>query len=310
MIYSYGVTQQGHYHIKNNIVCQDAHALLKISDNLCFAAVADGLGSEQYTDVASKIASNAVIDYCKAHIDETTANENILTEIKKAFDFALKQVFDEAEKNNHDKTQYDTTLSFVVFRGEKIYFGQSGDSGVVVLKKSGDYFAVTKQQRDESGCVFPLCFTDKWVFGEVDEVSSVLLATDGMLDTLFPSLLFNEPVNIYVALAQFFMDNSSLGFGTNPDDVVQGKISDFIAGISESQVNDDKTIVCVVNTSVEVQRKNEDYYRIPNWPELKKKKDEEFKRLAYPHLYKEREETDKENTKLEKKDTSNEEEHK
>ena len=25
MIYAYGVTQQGTYHIKNNIVCQDAH---------------------------------------------------------------------------------------------------------------------------------------------------------------------------------------------------------------------------------------------------------------------------------------------
>ena len=25
MIYAYGVTQQGAYHIKNNVVCQDAH---------------------------------------------------------------------------------------------------------------------------------------------------------------------------------------------------------------------------------------------------------------------------------------------
>ena len=287
MIYSYGVTQQGHYHIKNNIVCQDAHSICKVSDDLCFAAVADGLGSELYTDVASKIASSSVTEYCKEHITIDSPEETILSEIKAAFDYALNSVLAEAKKNGHDENQYDTTLSLIVYIKDKIYFGQSGDSGIVALKKNGEYVAITEQQRDENGCVFPLCFKDKWVFGKSDDVASVLLATDGMLETLFTSLLFGEEINIYVVLAQYLMDNSSLGFAEGNEKEVQEKISRFVANIGEAQVNDDKKIVCVLNTSVETSRKEDDYYKVPDWVALKKKKDEVFRRLAYPHLYKE-----------------------
>ena len=54
MIFHYGITQQGHYHIKNNLPCQDAHEFKLISDNFAIGAVADGLGSELYSDIASK----------------------------------------------------------------------------------------------------------------------------------------------------------------------------------------------------------------------------------------------------------------
>ena len=293
MIYSYGVTQQGYYHIKNNIVCQDAHSICKVSDDLCFAAVADGLGSELYTDIASKIASSCATEYCKEHIYADSSEETILAEIKAAFDYGLNSVLAEAKKNGHDENQYDTTLSLVAYINDKIYFGQSGDSGIVALKKNGEYVAITEQQRDENGCVFPLCFKDKWEFGKAEDVASVLLATDGMLETLFPSLLFGEEVNIYVVLAQYLMDNLSLGFCEGNEKEVEEKISRFVGGIGEAQVNDDKTIVCVLNTSVETSRKEDDYYQVPDWVALKKKKDEEFRRLAYPHLYKKNTEDNK-----------------
>ncbi len=290
MIYTYGVTQQGHYHIKNNIVCQDYHFIEKISDNLCFAAVADGLGSELYTDIASRIAATSVVEYCKQNISEDSSADEILAVLKNAYKYALDNVYTEADKNKHDRTQYDTTLSCVVYLNGVAYYGHSGDSGIVALKKNGEYIAVTEQQRDESGFVFPLCFEGKWVFGKVDEVASVLLATDGMLETLFPSLLYGEKVNIYVVLAQYFMDNLSLGFAEDTVDSVQQKIYNFVSNIGENQVNDDKTLVCIVNTAIQTERKEEDYYRVPNWAELKRKKDEEFRRLAYPHLYKKEDE--------------------
>ena len=286
MIYTYGVSQQGLYHIKQGIVCQDAYCIAKISEELCFAAVADGLGSEKYTDVASRIAVDSVVDHCKLSLTENSTDDEILSAIKDGFAYALKLIGDEAAKEKHDIDQYDTTLSFVAFLRDKIYFGHAGDSGIVVLLTSGEYKAVTKQQRDEYGCVYPLCFTDRWVFGKVENVASVLLATDGMLDTLFPVLLHNEEVQIYVALAQFFMDKESLGFEKLQQNEVEQKISDFVSNIAEAQVSDDKTLVCVLNSTVNTERKEEEYYQIPNWAELKKKKDEEFRRLAYPHLFK------------------------
>ncbi len=286
MIYTYGVTQQGHYHIKNNIVCQDYHFIEKISDNLCFAAVADGLGSELYTDIASKIAATSVVEYCKKNISENSSDDEILSILQKAYKYALECIYIEADAKKQERTQYDTTLSCVVYLKGVVYYGHSGDSGIVALKKDGEYIAVTEQQRDENGFVFPLCFEDKWIFGKVEEIASVLLATDGMLETLFPSLLYGEEVSIYVVLAQYFMDNTSLGFSEETKGAVQEKIEDFVSNIGESQVNDDKTLVCVVNTAIQTARKEDEYYKVPDWSALKKKKDEEFRRLAYPHLYK------------------------
>lgn len=286
MIYTYGVTQQGYYHIKNNIVCQDAHAIKQINDDCCVAAVADGLGSERYTDRASRIAVDAVVKFCGDHINETTPREQILEYLKEAYHIAMRDIEQEALANQHEIDQYDTTLTCAILVGETLYYGHSGDSGIVALLKTGEFKAVTEQQRDESGCVYPLCFTDKWQFGEVQGVASVLLATDGILDTLFPSLLFNEPVNIYVALASYLIDNDRVGFGTLTSEQVQEKMERFVSGITEEQVNDDKTIVAIINAGVEKVRQPEEYYKVPDWVELKRKKDEEFRRLAYPHMYK------------------------
>ena len=48
-------------------------------------------------------------------------------------------------------------------------------------------------------------------------------------------------------------------------------------------VQDDKTIVALVNPEVDITNAEGDYYREPDWNALQ----EAFNRLAYPHLYKE-----------------------
>lgn len=289
MIYTYGVTQRGYYHIKKDIVCQDAHAIKQIAKDCCIAAVADGLGSELYTDKASRIAVDTVVEYCSAHINVTSPSEQILLCLQEAYHAAIQAIEQEALSSQHEINQYDTTLTCALLIGETLYYGHSGDSGIIALLKSGEFQSVTAQQRDESGCVYPLCFTDKWKFGSVQGVASVLLATDGMLDTLFPSLLFNEPINIYVALASYLMDNDNVGFETLTNEQVQEKMEKFVSGIAEAQVSDDKTIVAIINVGAEKTRQPEEYYQVPNWAELKRKKDEEFRRLAYPHMYKKEE---------------------
>ena len=57
-------------------------------------------------------------------------------------------------------------------------------------------------------------------------------------------------------------------------------------------VQDDKTIVALVNAEEDIKNAEGDYYREPDWNALQ----EAFNRLAYPHLYKEEgiEETSKE----------------
>ena len=52
----------------------------------------------------------------------------------------------------------------------------------------------------------------------------------------------------------------------------------------------DKTVVVLVN-SIKTKRQPKEYYQEPDWAALKKKHDEEWKRAAYPGLYKKEEQT-------------------
>ena len=294
MIYSYGITQQGTYHIKKNIVCQDAHSIIKCNDSVVVAAVADGLGSEEHSDVASKIAADFSVKYCAERIAKELSDKEILEIIHEAFSLAQLEIEKEARSNSHELDQYDTTLALAILSNDTLYYGQSGDSGIIALTTEGLYEKVTEQQRDSEGRVFPLYFGDeKWVFGKYTKsVASVLLATDGMFEIFFPYLIKNEPINIYVALAKYFMDPDSLRISEIGENVVQDNMSHFIASIADEQVNDDKTVVVLMNCNLAISCQPEEYYAEPNWAELKRKRDEEWRRAAYPHLFAKKDETE------------------
>ncbi|MBK6090304.1 protein phosphatase 2C domain-containing protein [Ruminococcus difficilis] len=287
MIYAYGVTQQGTYHVKNNIVCQDSHRIIKCNESMAIAAVADGLGSEMYSDTASKIAVDYTTKYCAERITSETVEDEILKIIKEAFTLAQQKIEETAEQNGHELDQYDTTLSLAVLRDSELFFGHSGDSGIVALNMDGSYEKVTEQQRDEENRVFPLYFgEEKWIIRKYEkQVASVFLATDGMLETLFPIYLREEPISIYVALARFFMDAKILNIEADGEETVQNRISTFIEKIPDAQVNDDKTVAVILNTDNKPALMAEDYYKEPDWKELKRKREEKWKRLAYPSLY-------------------------
>lgn len=286
MVHHYGVRQQGSYHVKNNIVCQDAYHIQYIDERFAIGAVADGLGSELYTDIASKIAAEQSVAYCAQSIQKGNSAEKILKVIKEAFRFSLNTINDTAKSNGHDVDQYDTTLALAVYCNGNVYFGNSGDSGIVVLNQDGTYESVTTQQRDENGCVFPLYFgEEKWEFGTKENVASVFLATDGMYETLFPYLLQGNDVPIYVALAHYLMSEESLNFSNTDDKEVEAHMSAFVQSIPGDQVSDDKTVLVMLDTEVAVTKQPPEYYQSPDWEALKRKRDEEYKRAAYPHLF-------------------------
>ena len=286
MIYAYGITLDGKYHVKNNIPNQDAFKIVKCNKNTVIAAVADGLGSAEHSDIASKLAVEKSVAHCEKNIPHTKSKDELLPIIKESFLLAQNAIEDEAKTKEHDITKYDTTLTLVIFCEDTLFFGHSGDSGIVALTTEGLYKKVTEQQRDESSCVFPLFFKDKWIFEEYkDKVSSVFLATDGILETLFPIYIRNEKLNIHITLAQYFMDNRKLEIEKNGEEVVAKEIESFLDQIPEEQVNDDKTIVVLINTEVETKQQPDDYYKEPNWDELRRKFDEAYKMAAYPHLY-------------------------
>lgn len=287
MIYHYGTTQQGTYHVEKGIVCQDAHSFKLINEHFAIAAVADGLGSESHSDIASQTAVKISVEHCANNIQENDTEEKILSIIKESFSKSLEEINIIATSNNDDIDQYDTTLVVVVYINGNVYFGNAGDSGVVVLNKNGKYEALTTQQRDEDGHVFPLWFgEEKWVFGKKENVASVFMATDGMYETLFPFLLKGTDDPLYVALAHYMMSDECVGFTSQPAEDIQQKMEDFIANIPGNQVNDDKTVLVMYDSNIIPEKLEDDYYKSPDWVELKKKHDEEYRRLAYPNMYK------------------------
>lgn len=284
MIYTYGITQQGSYHIKNGLPCQDAHAIVLPSEHIGIAAVADGLGSERYTDVASRIAADVSTSYCAEHISEQDDNAQILTVIKDSFLLAQKRIELEVEKRGHPLDEYDTTLSLAVLINGVLYYGHAGDSGILALGGDGLYEKVTEQQRDEEGRVFPLYFGEEiWSFGKYNgPVSSVLLATDGIYELFFPVYIREEPVSIHVALAKYLMDADCLGFERQGEETARERIFAFLESIPDAQVNDDKTVVVMCETDTQRERQPDAYYREPDWALLKEKYETAWRKEAYP----------------------------
>ena len=135
MMYSYGTTQQGPYHVQKNIVCQDFHYIKKVSEDCVIAAVADGLGSESHSDVASKIAATESVEYCVANLPSELTEENASQVISDSFMHALQKITDEVAKENGDINQYDTTLCLAIYKGSNVYFEMRKDGQPVDPKQ-------------------------------------------------------------------------------------------------------------------------------------------------------------------------------
>ena len=299
MFYAYGVSVQGTYHTSNGVVCQDAHQIVRCGDNMIVAAVADGLGSEKYTDVASRLAVDTAASYCAENIKEGDDSDDILAVIRASFMISQRYIEKTAADRGHDFDQYDTTLSLAVVIHDTLYYGHSGDSGILVMGEDGAFYQVTKQQRDDMGRVFPLAFEDHWVFQEYEKkVVSVLLATDGMLEAFFPIYIRDEKVNIHVPLASFLMDRDRLHIAEEGEEAVRSKMENFISSISPLQINDDKTIAVVINGTTVSGRQPDEYYEEPDWAMLKSRFHDRWRRAAYPDLYTDEEESEEESKKV------------
>lgn len=264
----YKSSMAGPYHIDNGIPCQDSYAVDSVNGAFRVAAVADGLGSETHSDIGSFVASKTAVEYASENLTNDMRSEDIKKVMNNAFVYAYKAVLERAAEDGNDSDEYDTTLCMAIYDGRSVYYGHSGDSGMVVLLETGDYIRVTTQQRDEEGRVFPLCWgPEKWEFGEVEEaVSAVMLATDGVFEQICPPLMRNHAIEVNVPLAQRFLDR----FECSESDVadLEAASADYLDHFPRYLLDDDKTIVVMINPERKPNRKEESYYAIPDWNAL------------------------------------------
>jgi len=277
MICSYEIRVKGADHKGTDTPCQDACRIIKYKDeDLVIAAVADGVGSENRSDFGARIAVDASTYYCRQHISTLKTAYEIPQMIKKAFMVAQDEIAKEAKVQSHNVAQYHTTLSLAILHSDTLYYGHSGDSGIIALTTEGRFEKVTEQQRDEGGGVFTLYFEQKRVFGRFEKkVCSVLLATDGMLDLFIPKILENEPVKINTYAAGFFVRDWKSRIEKQGENTVISCIEHYVRNGAKEVSGDDLTVLGLMNTSVESTSQPDDYYKELDWAELKRKHMEE-----------------------------------
>lgn len=282
MKFVYGAKCIGKSHEASGKVCQDSfcHVLTEVA---MIAAVADGVGSEMHSDMASECASKVAVSYCAENISKGMENDDVLGVIYKSFNIAWRSVEEKANKLKYDVQQCNTTLSLAVLIEGNLYFGHAGDSGIFAFLDNGKICPITVPQNDSLDLVYPLAAgSKKWEFGKVPQiVVSVLLCTDGLWGMFFPERLDNCDEKHSVPLLAWYIDplaikthcgiDSSflLSAASNPkyNDILTNWLEEDLREINEKEPrqvrHDDMAMVILYDAQVGYKRQCDGYYEMP-----------------------------------------------
>lgn len=267
MLRHYEVNLAGPSHRANGTPCQDACAV-QVRGNTMVAAVADGLGSEQFSHVGSHVAARTAVTFCCDNLARCSSPERTLALLRDAFDAAYGAVLDKAADAALPAGQMDCTLCLVLWVDGVAAWGQSGDSGLAVSHADGSYSLITRMQRDDEGRVYPLCFADRWEFGICTDVASALLCTDGILEGLIaPPLLAKHaacPIDTRVARG-FLHPTANSGSAVC---ALQRSAQRYVEGLPTHLVDDDKTTVVLFDDERLPNDMPAPYYDGPDWDAL------------------------------------------
>lgn len=262
---------KGRAHIEQGKPCQDYCQVKRINRNWIVAGIADGVGSASKAEIGSKIAVESAINFIDNTFNNFKKKKNYLRLLQDAFENALISI-SQLSKSESDKiNNYDTTLTIALYNGNNMYFGHSGDGGIIAISDDGDYIRVTEQQKGEFyNSVLPLrAGKEIWQFGHKSNISSLLLATDGVYDGLLcPNLLKLNDNQIYVHLIKDFIDLNFISLRSKYVKDFEEEIETFFRDDNCSYISDDMTIVGIINSNKIPKMKDEMYYLEPDWKNL------------------------------------------
>lgn len=240
--------------ISGQFVCQDSNRVAVIDDDIIVVVVADGVGSESCSGIASRIAVKESAEYCKKFYADFN---NKLDLLNNAFQKALFAIEDHSRASKIPINQLDCTLCAVIFDHGEVYVGNIGDSGAIGLRDDGKYVSLSRQHNDEEGRVYPLAFRSNWEFVHVPgNYVSVLVATDGIFNYLHPiylseSRLYKDEdpdTHIDYLRVREYIDTQTVGSMSQEE--FEAYIDDLIFKVPRTSgpdgTNDDITVVCVV----------------------------------------------------------------
>lgn len=314
MIHTFNITQQGESHIKKDLPCQDyscTKRMTHLDQEIIIAAISDGVGSCEYSQIGSKVAIESFIECLTFNIEnkvEEFSEETILTILKHAFHYSLSQINKTSEKDELPFLEYDCTLTGVVYVGDTLYFGHVGDDGIVALYSDGKYEMITERHKgEEVNTVFPLREEDTWQFGKSQEIVSCVLMTDGVLDFCVDSIAMNNRV--------FFpFLEPALTETEKEEKEQQSEWENYLAGKSEdfpdfrNIVTDDISFVVIQNVDQLKKMELPIPFDSKKWEEDTLERKKKIDAILYADYYEHKEKLNKE--KLDNEKSDKEESHK
>ena len=219
-------------------------------DEFVVAAVADGLGSAEFSDLGSAAAATAAVEALSlsaatypglAGIDDL--------KLEGVVHRALTAVNCKAAEVGADPATLATTLALCVWDGHGVVWACAGDSGIVGLFADGYHPLCRMDRKGHRNTVFSLSADDHWRFGVAEGVEGLVLATDGMLEQLVPGFV-TLTSGADVDLADVEVNDLLLDLLLRLDPADAARPNDlsaaaekFLGDLDPIDVYDDKTVV-------------------------------------------------------------------
>lgn len=184
-------TLKGSLHAEYGVANQDAVLTKEIAGYAC-AAVCDGVSLKSdwtfsNSEIASSLCAKSAISYLETALTSQIQSNEIPKILEKAFAYANQTLQEQLKKREIPILDCQTTMILAVYRKGILYGGIAGDGGIIYQTKSGRTSMMVTHLK-VSAAVYPIRCEEQWRFfeagSEIDPVTKVLVATDGVFDQL------------------------------------------------------------------------------------------------------------------------------
>ena len=228
---------KGLSHLKDGTNCQDNTCVVETEDYIV-AALADGLGSLKYSEIASDVATKSV---CKAFDDINCSKKELSSYL---LQYVVDNIQHEAEARGLALKEMDCTLVFVyISKNEsKAIIGRLGDSAICVFRENNS-IALNDGNKSANGTSAVLDrdaidnFTINLIDYKKEKIKGFILSSDGLENILY--MKGSNSVN--KAAEEYF---NTLVTSASPELELQQKIFKLV-NVQGSPFDDDISIIVI-----------------------------------------------------------------
>lgn len=229
--------RKGLSHLRDGTNCQDNTCVVETEDYIV-AALADGLGSLKYSEIASDVATKSV---CKA-VENLNCSKKELSSY--LLQYVVEKIQHEADARGIALKEMDCTLVFVyISKNEsKAIIGRLGDSAICVFGEN-DSIALNDGNKSANGTSAVLDrdaidnFTINLIDYKKEEIKGFILSSDGLENILY--MKGSNSVN--KAAEEYF---NTLVTSASPELELQQKIFKLV-NVPGSPFDDDISIIVI-----------------------------------------------------------------